>query len=721
MASSLVEKYGRILEADPRSRVFVELARALLDAGEARRAAEICQRGLEHHPDSVVAHVLCGKALLSLGRNEEALESFDAALATDPGNPYGYDLVGEALVKGGLPERALVVMLRGAELHPGDGRIQKWLSLARQAMPAEPDPPPAPAPEGAATQAAQPATAEASEPAPEAPDPGREATPAAAPADGAPPPELAGPPGTSPPEDGGEPPVIAPAALLEDEEVPPLPPAPRPPLLTPPPLRRPLNGTAPASELAAAANFLDLLPTAPAGAPSPSTTALAPLAPSPAEEERRADEAARTYEHKLREELLVKPAEEAARPGFLRRHAGAAALAALVLLVAGGLGVFLAVRAHRRADEARASVEAARKGLARDTLGALREAARVLAEARRVLPHDADAAALQAETAGLLAHDYGDDVARANAKELLARGGAGEGEVALRYLLAGANEAPAAAIALLDQAPAGKPFVRALAGELLLARHDLEGAEFHLEAAARATPPLLRALSALGDLELARGDAQLALERYAMVLKVHPTHPRAALGAAEARLRLGRELPEALASLEQVAADPQSPPPLGDRLRMEVVMARLLAAVGRTTEAERRLGEASARYPESAELKAAEAEVLAAAGDLDRAARAAEVAVRLAPTEGGYLELLARLDLRRGRYRELLAATEGTSSRTLRLDRGIARLELGDPERARSELEATRRDGKMTPEAAGWMALAELASGRREQAAAIAA
>ena len=62
MAKGLVEKYQQILESDPGSLVFVELAKALLDRGEAKKAIEICTKGLEHHPDSIVGRVLWGKA-----------------------------------------------------------------------------------------------------------------------------------------------------------------------------------------------------------------------------------------------------------------------------------------------------------------------------------------------------------------------------------------------------------------------------------------------------------------------------------------------------------------------------------------------------------------------------------------------------------------------------------------------------------------------------------
>ncbi len=134
MIPSIVQKYERILQADPRSRIFVELARALLEAGDAQRAAEVCERGLEHHPDSVQARVAWGKALLALGQTDEALARLEEAIAADPANPYGYSVVGEALVRNGLAERALPLMEKGVALHPGDGRIRRWLVEARRAV-----------------------------------------------------------------------------------------------------------------------------------------------------------------------------------------------------------------------------------------------------------------------------------------------------------------------------------------------------------------------------------------------------------------------------------------------------------------------------------------------------------------------------------------------------------------------------------------------------------
>src|SRR6266496_485891 len=367
MAPSTVEKYERILQADPRSRIFVELARALLEAGGAERAVEVCQRGLEHHPDSVLARVLWGKALLALGRSDEAIARFGEALAADPANPYGCDLVGEALVKNGLAARALPLMEQAATLHPGDGRIRRWLEEARQASagPAPlPDPPPASGGRGPELSIPTP-TPSVSSASPWKASGGR------------------GPEPSIPTPTPGPPPLRADAR--------------------PPPILR--SNRVPEPEASAASRFLDSLPDVSAASRGAAARERddRPRPSAGRDEEREASEVASTYEHELREKLLADPVPQ---QGFVRRHAAAATLVAIAVAIAAGAATFVAVRKHRRADEARAAVEDARKGLARDTSGSLREAARVLDGARRAAPANAAAAALAAEVSGVLAYDF---------------------------------------------------------------------------------------------------------------------------------------------------------------------------------------------------------------------------------------------------------------------------------------------------------------------------
>jgi predicted Zn-dependent protease len=118
-------------------------------------------------------------------------------------------------------------------------------------------------------------------------------------------------------------------------------------------------------------------------------------------------------------------------------------------------------------------------------------------------------------------------------------------------------------------------------------------------------------------------------------------------------------------------------------------------------------------------VAAAIAEIHLAAGAMDRAAAEAEQAVRLAPGDQASRVLLARALAGLGRYRQLLTSTEGFEGREIRLWRGVAHYELREYARARSELDRTRRAGKMPTEAAAYYALAEFAQGREPQARAL--
>src|SRR5512144_1366895 len=138
--ASIVEKYEQILAADPRSRIFVELAKALVDRGDHARAIEVCRRGLEHHPSSILGRVIWGRALLEAGDAKGATDQFEIAIALEPSSPYAFNLVGEALLKKGLHREALPVLARAAELQPADARVKGWLDEAkRRARSEDPD------------------------------------------------------------------------------------------------------------------------------------------------------------------------------------------------------------------------------------------------------------------------------------------------------------------------------------------------------------------------------------------------------------------------------------------------------------------------------------------------------------------------------------------------------------------------------------------------------
>ncbi|HEY7724716.1 MAG TPA: tetratricopeptide repeat protein [Anaeromyxobacteraceae bacterium] len=713
-----VAKLSQILAADPRSRVFVDLARALVGRGELQKAIDVCWGGLVHHPDSIQGRVVLGGALLQQGRPEDALEPLERAAELAPADARVRELLAEAR-REATPGQ---VMAHAAPAPPAPvfpPRPEDVETLAR----GKPPPPRLerePAAAGQASPQEPPATsladiehflAEAT-----VRDPDREQT-GSVPLSLSPPVPVLGERRLPPPGKPGEPPPASPPAREPPVRSPQPPPRYQEPPARPPPAPRaappeapPLPGRGPAAK-APPPEAPTPEPKRKRGAPEEKTgsTALHHLPDDP----EAAARIAAKYEAELRDKMLK------GEKGEVRRGPAIATVVA-VLLVLASLATYAVVRHLRRADEARSAVAAARAGLARDTLGSLREAARALEEARRLDPSLPDAASLLAQVDALLWADFADEKALDRARELAKAADAGEGAIAARYLTAAdPAQREEAAAALVRAAPSGGPLVRLLAGDILRGRGDRDAARQNLEAAARATPPMLRALVELGDMARAAGEPEQALRLYRTALQGHATHPRAALGAAEARLALGKGLEEGLRDVEAMDADPQSAPPGPERLRAELVHARLLFVLGRQGEAVEDLRKAAGRFPGRAEVPAAMAEVNMARGEYDAAVGDAERAARLAPADAAMAELLARARLGRGRFRELLRDTEGTSSRALRLLRAQARAELGEWALARAELEQTRRDGRMSAEAAAWAALCEAAAGRRTQAGAI--
>jgi tetratricopeptide (TPR) repeat protein len=303
------------------------------------------------------------------------------------------------------------------------------------------------------------------------------------------------------------------------------------------------------------------------------------------------------------------------------------------------------------------------------------------------------------------------------ARKLAADRRAGDGALAARWLVAvNAAERKAAEAALLAARPSSAPLVQALAGRILVGKGEVEGGRGRLDIAARANPPLLRALSDLGDLALAAGDAEGALALYGSALAAHPTHPRSAVGAAEARLSLERDLELARKDLAAVDGDPTSVPPKDLRARFEIAYARVLAAEGEPGPAAARLQKAAESLGETAALAATLADIQLAARAWDKAEAAAARAVRLEPRDVSHRVRLARARIGRGRFQEALAATEGQDGRAVRVQRAIARFRLGQYGKAQGELEKTAKEGKMPAEAAVWYALADVAAGRTERA-----
>ena len=517
MPPSIVEKYEQILAADPRSRIFVELAKALVERGDAARAAEVCRRGLEHHPSSILGRVVWGRALLETGDAAAALAQLEAAVAVDPSSPYAFNLVGEALVAKKLHAEALPYLERALELQPADARVRGWLELVRRNLGVTAAPQPArkaaPEEDGEKTVALGiGAEAPATDRVPAHPErsdavsvaersPGTTPAATVAPTDR----EAAHPERSdavsAAERSPGAPPVlsrVAPAAADASPGSSHGAPA------TPPPLRAPT--TPPPFRSDSSRSVLYMIPDdstrdviGPSGTRRSTGSRAAPgAAPDAAEAERLAHQ----FAEDLRQKLLAEtPSPTPSRLRRSRRFLGAAAL---VLAIGAAAAVYLVADARRATALAATAGVRARAGLARDTVGSLREAARLLSDARRA-SDDPELVSLSAQVAAVLAAEHGDADSRGLAAELARDPRSGDGGRAAEYLLAATpGEVKDAEAALLDARPSSAPLVQVLVGRVLVARGEVEAGRGRLEIAARTNPPLLRALSDLGDLALAR-------------------------------------------------------------------------------------------------------------------------------------------------------------------------------------------------------------------------
>lgn len=74
-----IEIFKAVMDLDPKTPIFIELAESLIADGRAGEAVEVCRNGLEHHPELLAGRVALVEALLATGRTEEAREAFSSA------------------------------------------------------------------------------------------------------------------------------------------------------------------------------------------------------------------------------------------------------------------------------------------------------------------------------------------------------------------------------------------------------------------------------------------------------------------------------------------------------------------------------------------------------------------------------------------------------------------------------------------------------------------
>jgi len=129
--TSEIEKLEKRWAENPKGRNFAPLADAYRKAGELDRALELCQAGLELHPDYVSAHIVHARCLIDQKNDARASEVFQRVLALDPENVLALKILAEIAERGGRFDQAVEWLGRLLAADPMNGDAAEALARAK--------------------------------------------------------------------------------------------------------------------------------------------------------------------------------------------------------------------------------------------------------------------------------------------------------------------------------------------------------------------------------------------------------------------------------------------------------------------------------------------------------------------------------------------------------------------------------------------------------------
>jgi Flp pilus assembly protein TadD len=258
-----------------------------------------------------------------------------------------------------------------------------------------------------------------------------------------------------------------------------------------------------------------------------------------------------------------------------------------VLIVA--LAAALLYRSHHRREVLAKGMARAHELMRADTWSGYRAASQVL---EPLVPVDAmEAGSLRAQALAMLAADYRDETAAADAERLLdlperASDVPPAASLARAALAMGRHQAGSAATSASRSGTGAEG--RVLQGRVaLFAGSPAGAAEFAAEAVA-ADPGLPAALALQGDALRRTGKPEAARVAYVAALQASPNHPRAAYGVAKLALSGKAKPDEAYPALERILADRENTPS-NERARAALHLAALQGRAGDRAGAQRTL------------------------------------------------------------------------------------------------------------------------------------
>ncbi len=120
-----VERYQRLYEADPKSRLFAPLAEAYRKMGMLNEALEIAQSGVGYHPEFAGGRVALGRVLYDLELLEDASKELKKAVELAPENILAHQILADCYLKLKQPKEALKAYKMLLFLSPENEKAQK--------------------------------------------------------------------------------------------------------------------------------------------------------------------------------------------------------------------------------------------------------------------------------------------------------------------------------------------------------------------------------------------------------------------------------------------------------------------------------------------------------------------------------------------------------------------------------------------------------------------
>ncbi len=407
------------------------------------------------------------------------------------------------------------------------------------------------------------------------------------------------------------------------------------------------------------------------------------------------------------------------RPGVYRIACGTLAAVALVLAVSWLAGI------GDREKAIQSRIEAAREQMSRDTYAGYTGA---LNDLKRVLNWREDhvmALALSAKAEAILHDSIDPDFRRRERAEGLLSSPAFEGTPPLEavlasYIIASDSDRSDIAGQVLEkiETGAGSCTLHYIAALHLAEDGDGEAAEQHLREALKIRPGYTRATMVLARRLQKLDRPEEALRLFVEVGERHPSHGRARVEAALARLDLGYEPEKSLKPIRELERYKWNDLSEHERLRAELALAKILHETGDTASAIERLLGALEIHEETAEPAVQLARVHLDEMNLVAAREAVLDALARDANHQGARRVQAEILLAWGRHKESIQALDtldGPGAEDYLL-RGVSSFHAGD---YRTAIEALSRakedplDRRRETKAEVYLALARLKTGQQ--------